>query len=323
MRRFTGLLLALLLIPVLFVGLLPLNASPAAAEQAQNQAAAARQLDTYDKALLRHVPVLKFDSDEEFFPVRVQAITSNVGNQLQRANGATLAERASGRRGLTIGYLRGTNKVVYPNGDTILESDQLDERGSDPDDIEKDARQFQSSPKYRDRIYGRVVRNPNGGGAWLQYWFFYYYNDFPRVNSGDHEGDFEMIQVKVSADGEPLAAVYAQHNKSSKCGWNYVQRRGSRPVVFVARGSHASYFRSGLHGQDLDNDGERERPVRGLIRIGNNSPQWLNWPGYWGASKASLPVIESDSPRGPKYQGQKWRDPEAFYEDSELDRACD
>jgi hypothetical protein len=319
MRRNELLVIAL----SLFCGLLLVSsraqAQTVGSDGAQTSAAATASSDIFVRALYRHMPVLRYDTGEDFFPVRVESITNNVGNKLLRANGATIAERERGGRGLNAGYLRGISKHTYPNGDAILESDKLDERGDDVDEYMRDARQFQSSRVYGDRIYGRVVRlrdrEGRTTGAWLQYWFFYYYNNFPGqvVDTGDHEGDWEMIQVKVDAQGKPLSAVYAHHNSASKCAWTGLRRSGSRPIVFVARGSHASYPRTGQHGQDVFNDGEQRRTVRRLIRVGTNSPQWLNWPGKWGSS---------GSPQGPKFQGDKWSDPEAFFAGADADDEC-
>lgn len=269
------------------------------------------------RALNRHLPAMRYDSDEHFFPVRVNAMTDNVGNRLERENEALLAERRRGGRGLNVRYLRGIPPGFYPNGDAILESDKLDVRGDDPDAAREDATRFQNSSRYGDRVYGRIVYVRSRGnevrGAWLQYWFYYYYNDFPRIDAGfDHEGDWEMVQVRVDADAEPMYAVYAHHNTESRCSWRHVEKRGKRPVVYVAQGSHASYFRSGRQGQDVDNDGEQRRRIRGLVRIGTSSPQWVRWPGNWG---------DDGSPPGPRFQGARWTDPERFgtQADSEVD----
>jgi hypothetical protein len=285
--------------------------------------------DIFVRALYRHKPVLRYDSGERFFPIRVQAITNNVGNKLLRANGAEIAERRPGGAGLNIRYLRGINKGVYPNGYVIFDDDKLDEKGNDVDEYLRDANKYRDGP-YGDRIYGRIVRRyDNDGqitGAWLQYWFFYYYNNFPGqvINAGDHEGDWEMIQIKVDAKGIPHVAVYAHHKQASKCLWDGLIRIGandSRPVVFVARGSHASYPRTGARGTDHFVDGEQKRPVRGLIRIGSSTPQWLNWPGQWGSSDGSG-FFGEPSPGGPKTQGDKWGDPEAFFASAEPDERC-
>lgn len=290
----------------------------------------AQTTDPFIRALYRYMPVMRFDNGflpltddgEHFFPLRVTAITNNPGNRLQRGNGDFLAERNADGTGLNIGYLR---SGVYPHiNKDVFDTDVVDERDHGSNDINTyraDADRFQRSSHYRDRIYGHVVRHYERGflaGAWLQYWFFYYYNDYPGTDLGDHEGDWEMIQLFVDVNAQPQVAVYAQHNGQTYCRWPAVPKERSRPVVYVARGSHASYFHTGHHGQDLFVDGDLVRPMR-LIRVGQNSPRWLNWPGFWGASGGILG--EFHSPRGPK-QHDAFNGPQAFYESASLDNDC-
>ena len=127
-----------------------------------------------------------------------------------------------------------------------------------------------------------------------------------------------MIQLFVNADAKPQVAVYSHHNNHSYCPWARVPKSGIRPVVFVARGSHASYFHDGHHGQDLFVDGDLTIPMK-LIRIGTYSPHWLKWPGFWGASGGILG--EFHSPHRPK-QHDAYTDPQGFYESANLDGDC-
>jgi hypothetical protein len=266
-------------------------------------------------ALYRYMPLMRFDSSESFFPVRAKSITDNPGNRLERENNATLATRNPDGTGLNIGYLVGIPPIdtgVYPHIiQAVLETDDIDEQGSGFDNARDDAQKFQTSRSYRDRIYGHV--HPVANGAWLEYWFFYYYNHFIF---DDHEGDWEMIQVFVNNNLEPQAAVYAQHSGNSWCPWAKVPKERGRPVVFVAIGSHASYFSPGdhsfFHGLANDHtDGNVKRPIK-LIRLGEKRPRWVNWPGSWGASKRV---------GGPKFHDQ-WADPQKFYENADLDGDC-
>src|SRR4051812_49220712 len=66
--------------------------------------------------------------------------------------------------------------------------------------------------------YGHVVPTRDGG-AWLQYWLFYAYQDQDRglVRTGRHEGDWELVQFRVTAAGRPVEAVYAQHSGAERC----------------------------------------------------------------------------------------------------------
>jgi hypothetical protein len=48
--------------------------------------------------------------------------------------------------------------------------------------------------------------------------------------------------------------------------------------------------------------------------IEDSVTEWLNWPGRWGGTKKKkfglIPrFFDGDSPRGPKFQGDKWTDP--------------
>ena len=277
----------------------------------------------FRRALYRYMPVMRFDSAERFFPLRAKSITDNTGNRLERENGAFLAQRNANGTGLNIGYLVGIPPGVYPHIiQAVLETDRINEQGNTVSAAHTAADRFQSSRAYRDRIYGHIIPRYVDGtlkGAWLQYWFFYYYNDFPAdFNAGDHEGDWEMIQVFVNTDLQPQVAVYAQHDSNSYCPWAKVRKSRGRPLVFVALGSHASYFTSGQHDfgpfgslADVTN-GQVGRSIR-VIRVGSQRPRWINWPGKWGAS--------GSSPRGPSQHGQ-WKNPQQFYEDAKLDGDC-
>lgn len=91
----------------------------------------------------------------------------------------------------------------------------------------------------------------------LQYWFQYYYDDW----ANRHEGDWESItlllelspavvgQAQELGEDELLASVevqdvgYASHDDGYRRAWNDVQKTAAgRPIVYVARGSSASYF---------------------------------------------------------------------------------
>jgi hypothetical protein len=293
--------------------------------------ATAQTSPDFGKALYRYMPVMKFDSEEPFFPVRAKSITDNPGNELQRADetvcgprgcatvpGEVLARRNADGTGLNIGYLVGTPPGIYPHiSKPVRDDDRIDEQGRGFDNAKQDAQKFQTSSAYRDRIYGHIKPVYSRGylaGAWLEYWFFYYYNHFIF---DDHEGDWEMVQIFVDTDLKPQVAVYAQHNGQTYCPWAKLpHKERGRPVVFVAQGSHASYFTPGAHPffhdlvQDYT-DGQLKRPIR-LIRIADKRPQWLNWPGSWGASKRVS---------GPKSHDQ-YDHPQQFYEDAPLDGDC-
>jgi hypothetical protein len=72
----------------------------------------------------------------------------------------------------------------------------------------------------------------------LEYWYLYVYNDAPNK----HEGDWEMVAIELGEDEQPLRAGYSGHASGFVRPWATVEKQGDRPVVYVARGSHAAYF---------------------------------------------------------------------------------
>jgi hypothetical protein len=110
--------------------------------------------------------------------------------------------------------------------------------------------------------------------------------------------------------------AFAEHTHGQRCAWEVVQKKGGRPVVYVARGSQASFPFAGKHDAPIvpdHADGKGAEVSPALEAIADEPPGWISWPGRWGSSKARN-VAESNSPRGPAHQ-EKWGDPETFHEE--------
>ncbi len=161
-------------------------------------------------------------------------------------------------------------------------------------------------------VYGRRA------GPWLQYWMLFAEDTQDRglLRTGRHEGDWEVVQYRVRR-GRIVRAVYAQHAGAERCGVNGIRVSRGRPVVFLARGSHAAYFRPGTRDRgwpdpndEADGEGERIRPR--MVRISADEPPWMRYDGRWGATRAGWVPGETDSPRGPAFQGVRWDDPGAW-----------
>jgi hypothetical protein len=257
-----------------------------------------------DRDLLeRHLPLLRYDAQSAYRSLSAAAITDWPENALRRADGSTVA---TGEGVLTLELL-----CAYPGGEPVEPGDVLDEG---PDHLAA-AAHFQADPRYSDRIYGRVVRG--AARTWLQYWLFYYYNPHNLLGFARHEGDWELVQVGLGADGEPEVATYAQHRGGAALAWDEVEHHpdpsGPRPVVYVAPFSNACYPRPGrfLYLGGIDHPAGDGPTVSPLIEP---FAEWAAWPGRWGASGGVLAGrFGGLSPRSPAHQADRWSDPEAFH----------
>jgi hypothetical protein len=277
-------------------------------------------MDDPDALLRRFQPQLKYDSNEAFFADAAAEWTDNPGNVLRRAAaegrmGEVLAAATpgEGQQQLSLGFLASGR---YASGAGVEPGDVITDPRRDYRDQYVALRQ---RPGYANRMYGRSQEDSDG--LWLQYWFFYFYNDYNLAGGfGLHEGDWEMVQFRMGED-RPDLAVYAQHRWAEAAAWEEVERlEGSpdRPIVYVARGSHASYFHAGYHETEAwydIADGKRRTPELTLEIIGDEEPSWAGWPGQWGDTQPRIPGLEQPSPHGPCAHPQ-WAEPKALLADA-------
>jgi hypothetical protein len=186
----------------------------------------------------------------------------------------------------------------------------------------------------------------------IQYWFCYYYDDW----ANQHEGDWEGVSIflhRTSKDFEAVGAAYYAHETGRRRHWIDVERSayaGDHPLVFVALGSHASYFQYVSRGYtvavpgyviplvkirlrlpltsdklDLVADKDQHKPISpGVLVLPDpieptdlNDPawehaKWLRFPGSWGMRVLS--GFGYGGPLGPSHKGLKWHNSFAWME---------
>jgi hypothetical protein len=138
------------------------------------------------------------------------------------------------------------------------------------------------------RVYAHVNKT-RAGGYYIQYWFFYPYNDYFKVLQ--HEGDWEHITVTLDAKQNPIRAYYAAHSSGAQHDWNALEKvddsgresaAGTHPVVYSARGSHASYRTAG------------KQDIKGLPALEDytykNGPIWMTWKNLVNIGEKNCPL---------------------------------
>lgn len=280
---------------------------------------------THDDLLRRFQPAPRYDSNEQFFADSAAQYTDAPGIVLRRRTlpngkpGALIASAAptGNTPKLSLAFLGPT---TYANGAKVDKTDVICVHGRDY--RAQYVRLRTSRPELKNRMYGRAIEV--NGRLWLQYWLWYFYNDYQlALGFGTHEGDWECIQLRMSIDGDvPDVAVYAQHRHGEKRNWEAVEKLpgGERPVVYVARGSHAAYFEPGVHETEAFYDiadGKRPAPALALEIIDDATHAWLRWPGRWGDTTPSDHGLDLDqsSPTGPGTK-RHWRNPDALLDDA-------
>ncbi len=267
----------------------------------------------HDDLLKRFQPVLRYDSNEQYFVDSAQQWTDCPGNELRRK------DRSDGTKGQVVAMAGDALSLAflgpdgYENGAQFEDGDIIGNPGKN---YREEYIQLRTQrPELNNRMYGRTVEHNDR--LWLQYWFWYFYNDYQLAfSAGTHEGDWEMVQIRMHpTEDHPDLAVYAQHRYGEKRPWDGVEKVGERPVVYVGRGSHASYFEPGFHQTeawyDLA-DGKRGAPdPLELELIGADTHAWMRWKGRWGDTKPNPDDklgLHSNAPTGPGRKKQ-WAKP--------------
>ena len=173
-------------------------------------------------------------------------------------------------------------------------------------------------------VYAHIAQQADEPGLLaVQYWLYWYYNDW----NNKHEGDWEFVQVLIPASTvadalatDPESTGYAQHEGGERADWDgdKLQREGTHPVVYSSQRSHASYYnaalymgRSGSEGFGCDNTDEpstRLEPEVVLLPDGVDDAAdplaWVDFDGRWGERHAS----PNNGPTGPNTKPQ-WTEP--------------
>ena len=257
---------------------------------------------TESQLALMYSPYLHFAAGERFFPTDVNYHIDNSVLYLKSDDSNTLIDASPTIASIS---LRGSGHFL---NNTL----------GGFEEIVEDYEQRQESPTYT--VYARVTRDDEY--FIVQYWFFYAFNP---GTLNEHQGDWEMIEIVLDSTEKPLYAVYSQHFTGERASWSDVEKVGeTHPRVYVALGSHASYFRpyQGKLGLESDlvgnaftlNPDDLQIIILGEKGAGNHPPSqdWLEYGGRWGNwAKLADMSLGAAGPSGPGHaeNEEKWSNP--------------
>jgi hypothetical protein len=255
-------------------------------------------------------------AEEQYQPTSVDTVLGNPTVLLQHeAEGAPLTTI---RRAPTAEQIAGLGEGWYLNleghvlGDTCVYA--------------KAFRKLVEEGKAPAVTYAHIAHEAGHPGFALQYWFFWYFNQFNDLHEGDWEGmqiTFEAPNAEQALNEEPGEIILFQHAGGERADWTdgKVQKQGSHPVVYPAAGSHATFYDSavyvenGQHGSGLGCDNTTEplrelklRPILMPEQVVSKGPfAWTDYFGRWGEKEKGF----NNGPTGPQTKTQ-WSEPFAW-----------
>ncbi|HEC88325.1 MAG TPA: DUF946 domain-containing protein, partial [Thermoplasmata archaeon] len=251
----------------------------------------------------KYAPVLYFEKKEKVYPVSVEYHISN--SNLNRSDGNETILIDSSPDIEELSEYNDVGRNYY-----------LDNRIGTADDEKIIDDYIEKKETLGYTVYAHVTQNNNL--TIIQYWMFYAFN---KGSLNNHEGDWEMIQI-ILENGEPVKAFYSQHISGQKAEWRDVEKNGEHPKVYVARGSHANYFRYyqgklGLASDYVGKNGKILKPgdyeliILGEKGDGNHIEEqnWIDFAGRWGDfGSVENELRGKKGPFGPAYreEGEMW-----------------
>ena len=316
LKEFGGSLLAAAVVSLL-VGLIVGPSASAAA----NDRSAARELAN------KHVPIMMIreqedplcgTAGEQYQVMKVDALFGDPEVKLMRNLGKEGERKV--KQAPTLTDISNLGEDYYidlpgePLGDTCVYARAFDQ-------MKRDGR----APV---AVYAHIAREEGRSGLVLQYWFYWYFNQFNDL----HESDWEGMQITFDADSpqealgqEPSEMILFQHAGGERAEWDdaKVEKEGDHPVVYPAAGSHATFYQSAVFPQngrngsgvgcDITSEPLRELRPQPVLLPDQPTDQgefaWLSFDGRWGQKEKAF----NNGPTGPQTKTQ-WDAPFSWME---------
>src|SRR5215211_2891922 len=291
--------------------------------------ASAQQADAAQQLADKYAPVLMFKQQtaacdykgEGYFPTTVDWLMSNPDVQLK-----VVGEGDDADKDQVLKSAPSAEDLVTAGPETYLDF------SGDPRNpgcaFETYFKQKAAELGLQPTIYAKYVYSPTNRRLYLEYWFYFYFNDW----NDTHESDWEMLALGFDAETPeqalsltPVWVGYSQHGGGETASWDAEKfgRDGDHPIAYSSAGSHATYYTSetmigwGENGSAFGCDvttapSNAVRPAVVVIpdRVDANGPfAWTLYQGRWGQREVAM----FTGPKGPNL-GKKWNDPAAAFE---------
>jgi hypothetical protein len=257
-------------------------------------------------------------SAEQYEPTSVSTVLGNPAVELKRVEEGGKEEAI--KRAPTAADIAGLGDPFHldlpgdPLGDTCVYA--------------RDFAKLKAEGKAPPTTYAHIARQVGHPGLVVQYWFFWYFNQFNDLHEGDWEGmqiAFEASNARQALAKGPSEMILFQHAGGERADWedSKVEKEGTHPVVYPAAGSHATFYDSTVYVQNgsngsgvgCDNTSEPLREVRvhpieiPTFPTTTSRFKWLTYFGHWGEKEAGF----NNGPTGPLTKKQ-WLEPFSWME---------
>ena len=250
---------------------------------------------TAEELAVMYSPVLRFTGNEDFYPTTVDYFISR-SSLVDHSSGVVVDSSPNPE---TLGSYTSSDLYLNHNLETF-------EAIAEGYALEAETNGY--------HVYANVVSS--GSFTVIQYWLFYVFNNGPL---NDHQGDFEVVEVFLDSLDNPQTVLYSQHQAGQNAAWGEVEKVDTHPIVYVAQGSHANYFRSyqgrmGIESDIVGSDGIRiDFDQSNIIMLEDQG--WLDFAGRWGYWGTEAEVaLGRAGPHGPVFNqdGIRWGQPEVY-----------
>ena len=257
-------------------------------------------------------------SAEQYEPTSVSTVLGNPSVRLKRVEEDGKEELV--KRAPTAADIAGLDDPYHlelpgdPLGDTCVYA--------------RDFAKLKREGKAPPTTYAHIARQVGRPGLVVQYWFFWYFNQFNDLHEGDWEGmqiAFEANTARQALAEGPSEMILFQHAGGERADWedSKVEKEGTHPIVYPAAGSHATFYDSTVYVQNgskgsgvgCDNTSEPLLEVRPdpiaipTFPTTTGRFKWLTYFGHWGQKEAGF----NNGPTGPLTKTQ-WLEPFSWME---------